>query len=505
MEYSRKRTVFTTGADQVFREQAPKLSVTVNLLWPASMRGFKDIDPADVDVEAILDRLAQEHKASVKAEEISSDVFITVKATNRAKVRKLIASIRSHFLYQPGEDSVWRSRLLVHPPSDSWPSFTAFLQPKEGTTGRRITAIKNQPVGCIDTKIYPTKTEYKEELMDSLNKIAGVLRKNPNSMRMKVHFGSLIVNEWTKDKTEYTLEEIVRLVNRAGTRGTARMFDIITETAAKALVDSLSPVNVELPEFTRGFLESGDPVRIFSIILQTRNLQVESNIELVDGQQDREDNTVIKQHTLGPLAVRQLEKQYRAAEVITVCPESFHDWNLRIQASAADQDARPSAPFKVEELQQSVKFTRESLREGFPQIDIFKSFLERNEVQAVYGRTTLRYTLSMHYSLDINLIHQWRPKTLDLKTPPTMVTTATVQLYNDDWDFQMRAGVPVPRGWTDNFATQFLQHPPNDQAPGYTTGEPIDHIIGWIKWIQKALDSGVEQNHQNEQGTGSGA
>ena len=86
-----------------------------------------------------------------------------------------------------------------------------------------------------------------------------------------------------------------------------------------------------------------------------------------------------------------------------------------------------------------------------------------------------------------------------------MVTTATVQLYNDDWDFQMRAGVPVPRDWTDNFATQFLQHPPSDQAPGYTTGEPIDHIIGWIKWIQKALDSGVEKNHQNEQGTGSGA
>jgi len=83
-----------------------------------------------------------------------------------------------------------------------------------------------------------------------------------------------------------------------------------------------------LPEFTRGFLESGDPVRVFSIILQTRNLQVESNIELVDGQQDREDNTVIKQHTLGPLAVRQLEKQYRAAEVITVCPERSASFTL---------------------------------------------------------------------------------------------------------------------------------------------------------------------------------
>lgn len=75
-----------------------------------------------------------------------------------------------------------------------------------------------------------------------------------------------------------------------------------------------------MPEFTRNFLESGDPVRTFSIVLQTKNLNVESNIEPVDGQQGKKGR-LIPQYTLGPLAIRQLEKQYKAAEVITVCPE----------------------------------------------------------------------------------------------------------------------------------------------------------------------------------------
>ncbi|AEO54390.1 hypothetical protein MYCTH_2107129 [Thermothelomyces thermophilus ATCC 42464] len=495
MEYIRKRKVLTAGADQVFKEQSPNLSVTVHVSWPAPMRGFKDIDPSDVDVAALLNRLAREHKAAIAAEEIGSNIFVTVKATNRAKAQEVIGYLRSQLLYRPGEDSVWRARLLVYPPSDSWPSIVAALQTREGTTGRRITALTSQPLGFVDTSIYPTKAEYKENLTAALNQTAEFLRNNPNGMRMKVQFGSLIVNEWTKDKTEYTLEELLRLINRVGTRGTARMLDTVSETAAKALVNCLIPSNAELPEFTRDYLESGDPDRIFSIILQTKNLNVESNIELVDGQQEKFKNVKrARQYTLGPLAIRQLEKQYRAAEVITICPESFYDWGFKIRKDAAEQDARPSAPFKVEELQQSVKFTGESLQEGFPNMDISEPFLKHNEIQAVYGTTILRYNLSMHYSLDIKFVHQWRPKTPGQKTLPTMATTATVLLYGDDWDFQLRAGVPVPRDWNDSFVAQFLQQSPDDQGPRGMTGEPMNHLLGWVEWIQKALDSGFEQD-----------
>ncbi|KAL2159267.1 hypothetical protein VTH06DRAFT_2702 [Thermothelomyces fergusii] len=495
MEHFRKRKVFTTGADRVFKEQSPNLNVTVHVSWPAPMHGFKDIDPSDVDITALLNRLAREHKAAIKAEELGSNIFVTIRATNRAKAKEVIGYLRSQLLYRPGEDNVWRARLLVHPPSDSWKPTVAALQPREGTTGRRITALTSRTLGSVDTSACPTKAEYENDLTAALNQTVEFLRSNPNGMRMKVLFGSLIVNEWTKDKTEYTFAESLRLVNRVGTRGTARMLDTVSEAAAKALVNSLVPSNAELPEFTRNFLESGDPVRTFSIILQTKNLNVESNIELVDGQQEKVKNVRRgRQYTLGPLAIRQLEKQYKAAEVITVCPESFHDWVFKIRKDAAEQDARPSAPFKVEELQQNVTFTGESLQEGFPNMDISRPFLEQNEIQAVYGTTVLRYTLSMHYSLDIKFVHRWQPKTPTHKTPPAMARTATVLLYNDDWDFQLRGGVPVPRDWHDSFIAQFLQQPPNDQAPRGVTGEPLTHLLGWVWWIQKALDCGFGQD-----------
>jgi hypothetical protein len=84
---------------------------------------------------------------------------------------------------------------------------------------------------------------------------------------------------------------------------------------------------MELPEHVRNYLESPDdqesgPTPSHSIIMETKNLTVESTFELVAGQQDRTRNAKQgKRFTFGPLASHQLEKQQRATEVITVCPE----------------------------------------------------------------------------------------------------------------------------------------------------------------------------------------
>src|SRR5690349_14422724 len=100
------------------------------------MHGYKDLDPSDVDVSALLSRIAREHEAEIEAEEVDSAVTVTVKATNRAKAQEIIGILRGQLLYRPGEENVWRARVLVHPPSDGRDSLTAVLQSKEGTAGR---------------------------------------------------------------------------------------------------------------------------------------------------------------------------------------------------------------------------------------------------------------------------------------------------------------------------------------------------------------------------------
>jgi hypothetical protein len=190
------------------------------------MHGFKDIDPYDVDVKALLDGIAREHDARIEAEEIDSTVSVTVQTTNRAKAKAVIAALRKVFLYRPGEETVWRARLLVSPPKDGTYALVAVLQPKEGTTGRRALAATPKVPTLVDQAgLVATETDYKKSLIKILDETAGHLRHIPNGMRMRVHFGSLVMDEWKKDKTEYTFTELESHVSRSGARGTAHMLN----------------------------------------------------------------------------------------------------------------------------------------------------------------------------------------------------------------------------------------------------------------------------------------
>jgi hypothetical protein len=192
----------------------------VHVTLPAPTRGFKDVDPSDADVKALLSRIAQEHQAMIEAEEVGQAVAITVKAENRPVAHKVMAVLRDQLLYQPGEESVWRARLLVHPPKGGKGGFTAVLHPKEGTTGRRATAASTNALASVDSVEY---NGYKTELVATLNHTAEVLRKTPTGMRMAVQFGTVILDEWKKDKAEYTFAELENLVRRTGQRGTAHI------------------------------------------------------------------------------------------------------------------------------------------------------------------------------------------------------------------------------------------------------------------------------------------
>jgi hypothetical protein len=80
---------------------------------------------------------------------------------------------------------------------------------------------------------------------------------------------------------------------------------------------------MELPARVREALDNedgnGDPKVTYSIIMETKNLHVESTFDKFVGQRQRQGYT--NRYILGPLKAHQLELQHRSAEVITVCPE----------------------------------------------------------------------------------------------------------------------------------------------------------------------------------------
>lgn len=173
----------------------------------------------------MLARAAKDHEAKIEVEDLENAIAVTVKATNRAKAREVLAIIRDQLLYRPGEDEVWRAHLMVRPPKDGGSSLTTVLPPREGATGRRAIALTAKLIPAGSDGGATTTIKYKTELMETLNHMAGVLRYTPNGMRMRAQFGSLLLDEWRKGKAKYSLAELEGLVRRAGTRGTAHMLN----------------------------------------------------------------------------------------------------------------------------------------------------------------------------------------------------------------------------------------------------------------------------------------
>jgi hypothetical protein len=202
----------------------------VHISWPSGRHGFKDIDPSDVDIKALFSRLAKEHQAEIDAEEVDSAVGVTVRAATRAKAQQIISVLRDQLLYRPGEEKVWQTNLLVEPPKHGGACLTVALHPKEGTTGRRATAtttaVATQDLVSVDLIDHgATKAKYKEDFIQSLDHRMGILRYVPTGMHMRVQFGTLVLNEWKRDKTEYNLAELTSLAHRSGMRGTSRMLN----------------------------------------------------------------------------------------------------------------------------------------------------------------------------------------------------------------------------------------------------------------------------------------
>ena len=193
--------------------------------WPSARHGYKDIAPADVDIKALLSRIASEYDAKIEASEVGSGVIVTVKTTTRPKAKEVIAVLRDQLRYRPGEETVWQANLLVNPPKVVESHVAVILQPKEGSTGRRATVTATaKDIAPIDSAgLVEAKIKYKKEFTDALDHMTDILRYVPSGMRMRVHFGTLVLNEWKKDKSEYTLAELGGLVHRAGKRGTSQM------------------------------------------------------------------------------------------------------------------------------------------------------------------------------------------------------------------------------------------------------------------------------------------
>ncbi len=156
---------------------------------------------------------------------------------------------------------------------------------------------------------------YKDGFCEHFRTIFENLRYLSSEMRMRVIYGTFRLEEWKKNKEEYTKDEFEQTAKRAGVRGTCHMEKLIgnDQSATRLLqkilksTDDFYPADARTPE-----LKDVRPVHHLVIVIG--GLQVEVEIVIVCGPTG-------KSWTPGPLRAYRREKQNRAISLVTASPQ----------------------------------------------------------------------------------------------------------------------------------------------------------------------------------------
>ncbi|KAK3330870.1 hypothetical protein B0H66DRAFT_598394 [Apodospora peruviana] len=498
---------------QVVVPSPPTHYIKMYIFMPMPMHGFNDPDPSDLDLKAIFDQICQKFKVAIQVNE--GDSIVIVLAATKKKANEAIASLRSTLIRKPGDKNVWHPSVLIKPPRQGKDSLQVVLVAQPGASGARPSATSQPPdtagqspveVAAAAAATAATAAEYKSELVANLFRAIENLRYVPNKMCMRVHFGRFLLKEWKKAKLQYNFTELESITRRAGPRGTTRMDSIV---GPRSIVSYLRQQFMNLPH---GSLPSAvrsdsaiDIKPAHSLILQTKNLSVESVIDAVRGKIELGTDVKAKNHyTLSPFRAFQRERRHRAVQIMTSSPENHHDWVLEVQNQIDMKEMKTAVPFSLQGLKQSLKFDGDVLSDDFPHFTIFNSFAKTYQIENIIGKTSWSYMINSQYALEISSYHKWGPN-----TELTAVSGAGLSMYGFDWDHDMDAAdiAEGPRPWND-FAEQFLQvdrgfYPEDEGKEQDLEQGPYDDFLYWIHRIQDMLDKATAdhmRDHGNRQG-----
>ncbi|KAK0733599.1 hypothetical protein B0T26DRAFT_745632 [Lasiosphaeria miniovina] len=457
---------FSTQSNNLTMVQNYKIKLEITLTLPA--HGYKDVDPSELDLQTIINQIAQKFKVHIEMDFDESDAIMTVFAPNKTGAHGALNALRNMLVCKSGEKSVWHPFALVRPPRSCKENMKIVLSIVEGKKGSRPTA-KNAggPKSSDADPVDKTQEEeYKEELKKALAFTVQNLKHVPNKMRMRVHFGTFRLKEWKKGQTEYTFSELESIAE-----------------IAEALRSRVASICGSVPRTVRS--DSVDDIKpVHSLVIITKNLHVELGIDTIQTKGWAGQVT----YAFGPPAAFRREKRARAIEILNSCPEGHYDWILEIHNQIDRQDFKAAIPFRSTDVRNNFEFTNNVLPGGFPAIIVLAHFMNAFGVEGVLGRTTWSYMLNSEYCIEISIYHKWGS---DTKLPPT--TSTGVTLYGSDWDDDMDLEdlSTAPRKWND-FGKQFL-HVDGPTRHRNPDTDPYDDFLNRVRFVGNMLDEAADE------------
>ena len=179
----------------------------------------------DPDVFAILREIGARFGVGIKllAENDSKNIVAYVRSLDEIKVKQAIAAIQETMGSRTDEPGIRRAELLVDASGAAKIDFQARLE--RTPAGSRPTAppFKAPLIEFDDDEGQALAKEYRDAIRTKVFEVAHSLQPSPKEVKMRVHFGSLRLQEWKKDKDTYSYDELQSMIDRIGYRGTFRL------------------------------------------------------------------------------------------------------------------------------------------------------------------------------------------------------------------------------------------------------------------------------------------
>lgn len=183
--------------------------------------GYKELDADDLDLVTILRQIAVRYNVNIALP--TDDGTISINAQSKFRAHEAIQAIFKALQSQADDSKAWHPQILIGPPTSGKDHFEARLEKAPDGSRPILSPSTTSTSGPDNDDLSPLTQGYQDAFRHKIFQIAGSLRSNPNEMQMGVHFGTLRLQEWKKDKDTYSFDDLEILTRRISLRGTFKL------------------------------------------------------------------------------------------------------------------------------------------------------------------------------------------------------------------------------------------------------------------------------------------
>lgn len=178
--------------------------------------GYKEADPDDIELMTIIRQIENQHSVVIEVD--GDNNWLDIFAFTKDAATKTVERVRSALKLEVGGTKVWHPTVLMGPVKVGKTRFTALLAQTPDGARPYISPKAGPATGNIE--INQLYAKWQNDFREKVYQAARQIRSTPSEMRMRVQFGTLLLQEWKKNVTEYTYGELENVIKRLGVRGT---------------------------------------------------------------------------------------------------------------------------------------------------------------------------------------------------------------------------------------------------------------------------------------------